>query len=146
MALSTAVYVFNIAAEPLNLTINGGPAAGTGTIDGWTTGKDPKYQLQQLKVPRVLNESDNSGYFWGPVKNTPALQQLTMRWGEGPFFARILLSKATNVDLMLFITRSDWQLVAVDDGTVVGQGEVTPESTVKALMAQAQGASGRAKK
>jgi hypothetical protein len=146
MAITTAVYVFNIAAEPMQLTVNDGPAGGTGTINGWTTGKDPKYQLQQLKVPRVLNESDNFGNFWGPVKNTPALQRLTMRWAEGPYFARILLSKATNVDLMLFITRSDWQLVAVDDGTVVGKGEVMPEATVKALAAQAQSASGRAKK
>lgn len=140
-----AIYVFNVYSQDLVLSLNGGPAMGTGNIPGWTTGTGLKYRPDGLKVDRALNENEGTGKFWGPMKG-PGINQLLLNWLDGTYYATVKVKKALNADLLLFIYRDKWTLVNVDDGTVADSGDVTEKAAMEALVRSAQSAASHGKK
>lgn len=123
------VYVFNVFSEDLNLSTNGGATTG-GTIPAWTMSGAAKYQPNVQAVPRKLNASDGQGNFFNGVN------ALSIVWLDGLFVAAVRIDGSVlplNQDLLLFIDRTNWQLVN-QFGALIGNGDVLQPSAIQSAL------------
>jgi len=119
--MSGNVYVFNVFSQTLMLNLNGRQISA-GQIPDWLSNAgNSKYRPNVVAVPRTLNASDGPGKFFNGRNN------LMISWLDGAFAAMITIdgSLPPNQDLLLFINRTNWELVN-QFGDQVSNGSVTP--------------------
>ncbi|MEW6642675.1 MAG: hypothetical protein AB1586_19375 [Pseudomonadota bacterium] len=131
--MTGSVYVFNVDSQQLTLSTNGLQIAA-GTIPDWATESGRlRYRPNGVAVPRTLNASDGPGKFFNGRNN------LFIAWLDGVFVATVAIDGNAfplNQDLLLFINRSNWELVSQFGGQV-STGQVTSVNALQDLLANA---------
>ncbi len=126
-----SVYVFNVYSQSMTLSLNGMPIAA-GDIPDWTAnGGGQRYRPNAAAVSRSLNASDGPGRFFNGTNN------LVLSWLDGLFLASVRIDGAAvplNQDLLLFVTRNEWQLVN-QFGLQISNGNVFPAGELRDLLA-----------
>lgn len=108
------VFVFNLSAEDLVVSVNG---EGAGTARGWTgppsEGGATPFAAAGIVVPRVLNSSDALGKFYCGVND------VIFRWMENPHLVKIdLLHKPMAESYVIYV--SEFRCLLMDPyGTCV---------------------------
>ncbi|MGO4717411.1 hypothetical protein [Bradyrhizobium sp. 2TAF24] len=129
--MSGNVYVFNVCSQTLVLSING-MQISAGQIPDWLSNAgNSKYRPNVVAVPRTLNASDGPGKFFNGRNG------LMISWLDGAFAALITIDGSglpLNQDLLLFINRTNWQLVN-QFGIQVSSGAVTPLEWLRDVLA-----------
>jgi len=105
-----SVYVFNVSPLTITFSANGGPISSD-PLQGWASTTDNyPYTPTAQKVPRVLNQSDGFGQFWGTPDNGGSNQIVVTPDTSSAGQFTLSIAYAINMDLFLYVLRDRWLL------------------------------------